>query len=41
MRNANQQNYDIANIQLVFYNLISSNCSLIRKDDKSIKDRFI
>lgn len=41
MRNANQQNYDIANIQLVFYNLISSTCNLIKKDDKSIKARFI
>lgn len=41
MRNANRQNYDIANIQLVFYNLISSTCNLIKKDDKSIKARFI
>ena len=41
MRNANQKNYDIANIQLVFYNLISSTCNLIKKDDKSIKARFI
>lgn len=40
MRNANQQNYDIANIQLVFYNLISSNCNLII-DDKSMKAKFI
>ena len=41
MRNANQQNYDIANIQLVFYNLISSTCNLIRKDNNSIKARFV
>ena len=41
MRNANRQNYDIANIQLVFYNLISSTCNLIKKDDKSIKARLI
>ena len=41
MRNANQQNYDIANIQLVFYNLISSTCNLVKKDNKSIKAKFI